>query len=107
METETKQALRFAENLTLPTVQVIVISANMGCTHCQQRVSQVISKMNGLVEYVVDVRNKQVIVTGAFHSKKTQLLMLLNSPNNTKKRFSFSFFSSIFGPTCFRAEVSS
>ncbi|XP_035821675.1 uncharacterized protein [Zea mays] len=41
------QALRFAEDLSLPSVQVVVMSANMGCSHCRQRVADVVSKMNG------------------------------------------------------------
>jgi hypothetical protein len=28
-------------------VQVVVMSANMGCSHCRQRVADVVSKMNG------------------------------------------------------------
>lgn len=28
-------------------VQVVVMSANMGCSHCRQRVANVVSKMNG------------------------------------------------------------
>ncbi|XP_058104518.1 uncharacterized protein LOC131248303 isoform X2 [Magnolia sinica] len=78
MEVATHQALRCAENLTLPTVQVIVMSANMGCSHCRQRVSHVISKINGLLDYVVDVRNKEVIVRGAIGLK--------NGPIDLKKR---------------------
>ncbi|KAK2969435.1 hypothetical protein RJ640_012835, partial [Escallonia rubra] len=43
---------------------VIVISANMGCAYCRERVSQTIAKVTGLKEYTLDVRNKQVIVKG-------------------------------------------
>jgi copper chaperone CopZ len=28
-------------------VQVVVMSANMGCSHCRQRVTKVVTKMNG------------------------------------------------------------
>ncbi|EEC72077.1 hypothetical protein OsI_05020 [Oryza sativa Indica Group] len=41
------QALRLVEDLSLPSVQVVVMSANMGCSHCRQRVTKVVSKMNG------------------------------------------------------------
>ncbi|KAL5815191.1 hypothetical protein ACOSQ3_025987 [Xanthoceras sorbifolium] len=58
--------LLYYENLTLPTFQVIVMTANMGCDQCRQRVSQLISKMTGLKEYTVDVPNRQVIVKGDF-----------------------------------------
>ncbi|XP_044485536.1 uncharacterized protein LOC123211075 isoform X2 [Mangifera indica] len=67
----THNSLMYSENLTLPTFQVIVMNANMGCAECRQRVSQLTSKINGLKEYTVDVPNKQVIVKGdlGFHSK--------------------------------------
>uniref|UniRef100_A0A1D1XH38 Copper chaperone CopZ n=1 Tax=Anthurium amnicola TaxID=1678845 RepID=A0A1D1XH38_9ARAE len=71
MEGATKQTLRFAEDLTLPTEQVIVMTANMGCSHCRGRVSQVVSKMNaGLLDYAVDLRKKEVVVRGAVDLKE-------------------------------------
>ncbi|CAL9188372.1 unnamed protein product [Musa hybrid cultivar] len=45
----TTHSLGSAENLSLPQEQVIVMSANMGCSHCRQRVSKVVSKMNTIV----------------------------------------------------------
>ncbi|KAL6839937.1 hypothetical protein ACP4OV_029747 [Aristida adscensionis] len=69
--TETKQqALRLAEDLSLPSVQVVVMSANMGCSHCRQRVANVVSKMNGLLDYMVDFGKKEVTVRGKVHPKK-------------------------------------
>ncbi|XP_022758774.1 uncharacterized protein LOC111305466 [Durio zibethinus] len=38
------------------------MTANMGCAQCRKKVSQVVSKMKGLREYIVDVSNKKVIV---------------------------------------------
>ncbi|CAL4959639.1 unnamed protein product [Urochloa decumbens] len=65
------QALRFAEDLSLPSVQVVVMSANMGCSHCRQRVASVVSKMNGLLDYMVDFGKKEVTVRGkVVHTKK-------------------------------------
>ncbi|XP_030524861.2 uncharacterized protein LOC115737049 [Rhodamnia argentea] len=61
-----RQCLLKYENLTLPGFQVVVMAANVGCVRCQERVSQVISKMDGVHEYTVDIRNKQVIVKGDF-----------------------------------------
>ncbi|XP_039809176.1 uncharacterized protein LOC120672705 isoform X2 [Panicum virgatum] len=58
------QALRLAEDLSLPSVQVVVMSANMGCSHCRQRVANVVSKMNGLLDYMVDFGKKEVTVRG-------------------------------------------
>ncbi|KQK11319.1 uncharacterized protein LOC100833561 isoform X1 [Brachypodium distachyon] len=66
------QALRFAEDLSLPSVQVVVMSANMGCSHCRQRVTKVVTKMNaGLLDYMVDFGKKEVTVRGTvLHTKK-------------------------------------
>lgn len=52
-------------------VQVVVMSANMGCSHCRQRVANVVSKMNGLLDYMVDFGKKEVTVRGKVaHTKK-------------------------------------
>uniref|UniRef100_A0ACD5XFD1 Uncharacterized protein n=1 Tax=Avena sativa TaxID=4498 RepID=A0ACD5XFD1_AVESA len=65
------QALRLAEDLSLPSVQVVVMSANMGCSHCRQRVTKVVTKMNGLLDYMVDFGKKEVTVRGTVvHTKK-------------------------------------
>ncbi|KAJ1286920.1 hypothetical protein BS78_03G389700 [Paspalum vaginatum] len=65
------QALRFAEDLSLPSVQVVVMSANMGCSHCRERVANVVSKMNGLLDYMVDFGKKEVTVRGKVaHTKR-------------------------------------
>ncbi|KAK3166391.1 hypothetical protein QOZ80_1AG0045160 [Eleusine coracana subsp. coracana] len=66
-----QQALRLAEDLSMPSVQVVVMSANMGCSHCRQRVADVVSKMNaGLLDYMVDFGKKEVTVRGKVHTKK-------------------------------------
>ncbi|XP_021738154.1 uncharacterized protein LOC110704643 [Chenopodium quinoa] len=53
-----------AEDLSIPSHQVIVMSANMGCSSCRDKVLRVLSKMTGFKEYTVDVRKKQVIIKG-------------------------------------------
>ncbi|KAJ4956125.1 hypothetical protein NE237_012908 [Protea cynaroides] len=63
--------------------QVIVMKANLSCRHCRSRVSQVVSKMKGLVEYEFDVRNKEVIVKGGMESST---IPLLSFPTKTNKR---------------------
>ncbi|KAL5226352.1 hypothetical protein ABZP36_014617 [Zizania latifolia] len=63
-EATKQQALRLAEDLSLPSVQVVVMSANMGCSHCRQRVTKVVSRMNGLLDYMVDFGKKEVTVRG-------------------------------------------
>ncbi|THU68120.1 hypothetical protein C4D60_Mb08t00540 [Musa balbisiana] len=92
MEGTTKQSLRSVENLSLPSVlaslflsshaaaflsfsflvQVVVMNANMGCSHCRQRVSKVVSKMNGLLEYMVDLSKKEVTVRGFVDTRKSK-----------------------------------
>ncbi|KAK9103055.1 hypothetical protein Sjap_020309 [Stephania japonica] len=90
-----KQALRFAENLTLPTFQVIVMNANMSCSHCSQRASKMVSKMNGTIDYVVDISNKQVILRGEIMENPKQKRKHNTSP--------FSFFLGLLKlrPTCY------
>ncbi|XP_043715851.1 uncharacterized protein LOC122664199 [Telopea speciosissima] len=96
-----KQALRIAENLTVPSFQVIVMRANLSCTHCRDRVSQVVSKMNGLVEYEVDVGNKQVILKGGMDSSTTTTTVpLLHFPSKTNKRRRFPLCG-LFARSCF------
>ncbi|KAK9668343.1 hypothetical protein RND81_13G053600 [Saponaria officinalis] len=58
------QPLFFAENLSIPTFQVVVMSANMGCSSCRSRVHKLLSKMIGFEEYSVDVLNKEVMIKG-------------------------------------------
>ncbi|KAJ8625882.1 hypothetical protein MRB53_019189 [Persea americana] len=85
------QALRFAENLTLPNVQVIVVSANMACSHCRERVSLVISKINaGLLDYVIDVRRREVIVTSVADLK------IRKSGRDHQNRMSRKMFTCFF-----------
>ncbi|XP_019057857.1 PREDICTED: uncharacterized protein LOC109116598 [Tarenaya hassleriana] len=61
-----RRSLMHFEQLSLPSFQVVVINADVGCRRCQHRVSQIVSKMTGIKEYMVDVRSKQVIARGDF-----------------------------------------
>ncbi|KAI9174632.1 hypothetical protein LWI28_020359 [Acer negundo] len=91
MASLTKNSLLYSENLTRPSFQVIVITANMGCAQCRQRVTQVISKMTGLREYTVDVPNRQVIVKGDFGFEDN------SSKNKIKSRcYPLQFFFKYF-----------
>ncbi|CAO2819853.1 unnamed protein product [Amaranthus hypochondriacus] len=62
LETAKTQRLASAEDLSIPSV--IVMSANMGCSSCRDKVFRVLSKMTGFKEYTVDLRKKQVIIKG-------------------------------------------
>ncbi|TKY55441.1 Copper transport protein ATX1 [Spatholobus suberectus] len=64
--TNDRRSLLYMENLTLPSFQVVVIRANMGCNGCRGRVSRVVSKMTGLTEYTMDVSKKEVTIKGDF-----------------------------------------
>ncbi|CAL9144455.1 unnamed protein product, partial [Musa hybrid cultivar] len=87
MEGTTKQSLRSVENLSLPSVQVVVMNANMGCSHCRQRVSKVVSKMNaGLMEYMVDLSKKEVTVRGFVDSRKSKSPQGLTTTLQTNKK---------------------
>ncbi|RRT51389.1 hypothetical protein B296_00051141 [Ensete ventricosum] len=49
------------------------MNANMGCSHCRQRVSKVVSKMNaGLLEYMVDLSKKEVTVRGCVDTRRSK-----------------------------------
>ncbi|KAK3224882.1 hypothetical protein Dsin_004744 [Dipteronia sinensis] len=82
MASLTKNSLLYSENLSRPSFQVIVMTANMGCAQCRQRVTQVVSKMSGLKECTVDVPNRQVIVKGDFGFRRN---LEDNSPKNKLK----------------------
>ncbi|KAK4338255.1 hypothetical protein RND71_042742 [Anisodus tanguticus] len=68
-----KQTLLNVANLKLPSFQVVVVNANLGCTHCRLRISQIISRITGLREYTIDVGRKQVTLRGDvrnYHQEK-------------------------------------
>ncbi|ONM34921.1 Heavy metal transport/detoxification superfamily protein [Zea mays] len=59
------------------------MSANMGCSHCRQRVADVVSKMNGLLDYMVDFGKKEVTVRGKVahtKNKRKHRKALLGAP---------------------------
>ncbi|KAI8546564.1 hypothetical protein RHMOL_Rhmol07G0128300 [Rhododendron molle] len=97
-----QQALMYAENLTLPSFQVIVISANLGCDCCRQRVSQIMSKMTGLAEYTVDVQNKQVVAKSDVNFSYSRRRNVDHSPRNKINHvwLSFKFSITFLRPTC-------
>ncbi|KAJ6703757.1 hypothetical protein OIU85_029666 [Salix viminalis] len=102
MATLTNKSLMSFEDLTLPSVQVIVMTGSMRCSRCRQRVSQVISRMSGLKEYTVDLHNKQVIMKGNVGKRwKNEDDYSNDEMNNGRcqrlKLFLRSFMASCFG----------
>nr|XP_009383310.1 PREDICTED: uncharacterized protein LOC103971087 isoform X2 [Musa acuminata subsp. malaccensis] len=91
----TTHSLGSAENLSLPQEQVIVMSANMGCSHCRQRVSKVVSKMNSLVDYMVDLQKKEITMRGVVETKKRKV-----HPNHTRKKKTLRSFLGFFRQKC-------
>ncbi|URE09951.1 Heavy-metal-associated domain [Musa troglodytarum] len=73
------------------------MSANMGCSHCRQRVSKVVSKMNtGLVDYMVDLQKKEVTMRGVVETKVHQG----RNPNHTSKKKTLRSFLGFFRQKC-------
>ncbi|KAG9452347.1 hypothetical protein H6P81_005251 [Aristolochia fimbriata] len=98
MEKVTHQALSNKENLSLPSVQVIVMNANMGCSHCRQRVSLMISKINGVIDCVVDVKKREVTVRGLMNiSRRSSLQLPQHSRAVKQTKKSFCCFPALFG----------
>ncbi|KAA8521395.1 hypothetical protein F0562_012043 [Nyssa sinensis] len=105
MEKATKQALIYAENLTLPSSQVIVITANMGCASCRRRVLHITSKMTGVKEYMVDVANEQVIVKGDVEFRCKTRNNALKSKRRKEGRLLSFLFRAISLLDCCRIQI--
>ncbi|MCD9645846.1 hypothetical protein HAX54_035145 [Datura stramonium] len=91
-----KQTLLSVANLKLPSFQVVVVNANLGCTHCRRRISQLISKITGLREYTIDVGRKQVIVRGDVRNHHQEKDGAVKSQmNNDHHSQIFAFFFSL------------
>ncbi|KAJ4903676.1 Heavy metal transport/detoxification superfamily protein [Raphanus sativus] len=81
------RTLMLCEELSLPSFQVIVINADVGCVHCQDRVSKIVSKMTGIEEYTVDVKNKQVMARGDFKPRLVSHHLASQTLSQKAKRF--------------------
>ncbi|KGN52069.1 hypothetical protein Csa_009028 [Cucumis sativus] len=56
-------SLASIESLTLPLVQEIVLTADIGCAECQKKLANILSKMNDTESVVVNLLDKKVILT--------------------------------------------
>ncbi|XP_055819461.1 uncharacterized protein LOC129888525 [Solanum dulcamara] len=90
-----KQTLLSVANLKLPSFQVVVMNADLGCTHCRDRISQITSKITGLREYTIDVGKKQVLVRGDVknHHQEKDGTVKSQKINERHSRISAFFFS--------------
>ncbi|KAL8120895.1 uncharacterized protein LOC141724957 [Apium graveolens] len=59
--------LASVESLSLPLVQEVVLLADFGCKGCQERVADIMSRMNGITESVViSVMDNKVTITSTY-----------------------------------------
>ncbi|KAL8263755.1 hypothetical protein R6Q59_021885 [Mikania micrantha] len=84
MEKVSNRALVYVANLAVPTSQVIVISANLGCASCRERFYKIMIRINGLKEYTVDVRNNKVIMRGKM---KIHESLEIKTPSKIRSKF--------------------
>ncbi|KAF9685683.1 hypothetical protein SADUNF_Sadunf03G0079800 [Salix dunnii] len=101
MATLTNKSLMYFEDLTLPSVQVIVMTGSMRCSRCRRRVSQVISRMSGLKEYTVDLHNKQVIMKGNVGKQRKNEDDYSDDEMNNGRCRRLKLFLRSFMATCF------
>ncbi|RRT56492.1 hypothetical protein B296_00025937 [Ensete ventricosum] len=72
----------------------------MGCSHCRERVSKVVSKMNsGLLDYMVDLQKKEITMRGVVETKKRKVHQGRN-PNHTRKKKTSTSFLGFFRKKC-------
>ncbi|PWA77119.1 heavy metal-associated domain, HMA [Artemisia annua] len=91
MKKVSDQALVYVARLAVPRSQVIVISANLGCAICRERFHRIMSRINGLKEYTVDVRHKKVIMRG--NTKLYETLKINMKKKRSLSIHGFSFYS--------------
>ncbi|XP_030485235.1 uncharacterized protein LOC115701558 isoform X1 [Cannabis sativa] len=56
-------SLASIESLSLPLVQEIVLNADIGCSECQKRIAEIMSRMSETESVVVNVLDKKVTLT--------------------------------------------
>ncbi|MCE5166253.1 hypothetical protein HAX54_016445 [Datura stramonium] len=62
------------ESLSVPLVQEVVFLADYRCTKCQQRVAQVMSKMNGETKSIlISVLEKKVTLTCKYSKEEASI----------------------------------
>ncbi|XP_042482828.1 uncharacterized protein LOC122063185 isoform X2 [Macadamia integrifolia] len=81
-----RSSLAFVESLSVPLIQEVVLSADLGCANCQKRVAHAISRMDMATDsMVVDILEKKVTLTcvsAIKGSKKQVASMYRNSHRN-------------------------
>ncbi|KAJ8531098.1 hypothetical protein K7X08_025829 [Anisodus acutangulus] len=77
------------ESLSIPLVHEVVFLADYRCTKCQQRVVEVMSKMNGEMKSIlISVLEKKVTLTCEYSKQEASIC---RNPFNTFARFFLSF----------------
>uniref|UniRef100_A0A2K1YT61 HMA domain-containing protein n=1 Tax=Populus trichocarpa TaxID=3694 RepID=A0A2K1YT61_POPTR len=59
-------SLASAESLTVPLVQVVVLSADIRCAECQRRVADIMSRMNEVETHMIEKQQCRISVCGRF-----------------------------------------
>ncbi|TQD76607.1 hypothetical protein C1H46_037855 [Malus baccata] len=81
-------SLASAESLSMPLLQEVVLSADISCSDCQKRLSEMMSKMGEIESVVVNASEKRVTLVcrypGAAKVPSTRLVAAVNK-NPLKK----------------------
>ncbi|XP_034913309.1 heavy metal-associated isoprenylated plant protein 19 isoform X1 [Populus alba] len=59
-------SLASVESLTVPLVQVVVLSADIRCAECQRRVADIMSRMNEVETHMIEKQQCRISACGRF-----------------------------------------
>ncbi|KAJ0945524.1 putative heavy metal-associated domain superfamily [Helianthus annuus] len=94
MEKVSNRSLLYVAHLAVPSSQVIVINANLGCACCRERFHKIMTRIKGLKEYTVDVRNSKVILRG--NMKDNDILKNKTVKNRWRRHFLMGWITKSF-----------
>ncbi|PKI60479.1 hypothetical protein CRG98_019133 [Punica granatum] len=81
-------SLASVECLSMPLVQEVVLSADIGCAECRKRIADVMSRMNGVESMTVSVREKTVTLSCKYSDPANVAAPEQQVPAIHKKSFS-------------------
>ncbi|KAI5353094.1 PREDICTED: heavy metal-associated isoprenylated plant [Prunus dulcis] len=71
-------SLASAESLSMPLFQEVVLSADIGCTECQERLADMMSKLGEIESVVVNALEKKVLAFPTSWQERKVRRILLN-----------------------------
>eukprot|EP00258_Populus_trichocarpa_P008878 XP_002314871.3 LOW QUALITY PROTEIN: uncharacterized protein LOC7489353 [Populus trichocarpa] len=74
-------SLASAESLTVPLVQVVVLSADIRCAECQRRVADIMSRMNEVETHMIEKQQCRISVCGRFRPRSDVAIKLRKKMN--------------------------